>query len=61
VVLFSNGTIGPVLGRRQQTAEYIGWFNHRRLHGEIGYRPPIEVENEFLNSTTPSITTMERV
>jgi putative transposase len=43
------------------TAEYIGWFNHRRLHGEIGYRPPIEVENEFLNSTTPSITTMERV
>jgi putative transposase len=43
------------------TAEYIDWFNHRRLHGEIGYRPPIEVENEFLNSTTPAITTMERV
>ena len=43
------------------TAEYIDWFNHRRLHGEIGYRPPIEVENEFLNSTTPSITPMERV
>ena len=43
------------------TAEYIDWFNHRRLRGEIGYRPPIEVENEFLNSTTPAITTMERV
>ncbi|MFM9920891.1 IS3 family transposase [Lacisediminihabitans sp. H27-G8] len=43
------------------TAEYIDWFNHRRLHGEIGHRPPIEVENEFLNSTTPSITQMERV
>jgi putative transposase len=43
------------------TAEYIDWFNHRRLHGEIGHRPPIEVENEFLNSTTPSITPMERV
>ena len=43
------------------TAEYIDWFNHRRLHGEIGYRPPIEVENEFLNRTTPAITAMERV
>ena len=43
------------------TAEYVDWFNHRRLHGEIGYRPPVEVENEFLNSITPSVTTMERV
>ena len=34
------------------TAEYIDWFNHRRLHGEISYRPPIGVENEFLNRTT---------
>jgi putative transposase len=41
------------------TAEYIDWFNHRRLHGEIGYRPPIEVENEFLNPTTPAITAMD--
>jgi len=43
------------------TAEYIDWFNHRRLHGEIGYRPPVKVENEFLNSISPSVTTMERV
>jgi putative transposase len=43
------------------TAEHTDWFNHRRLHGEIGYRPPIEVENEFLNRTTPPITTMDRV
>lgn len=43
------------------TAEYVDWFNHRRLHGEIGYRPPIELETEFLNSTTPAITPMERV
>ncbi len=26
------------------TAEYIDWFNHRRLHGEIGMVPPIEFE-----------------
>lgn len=26
------------------TLEYIDWFNHRRLHGEIGMVPPDEVE-----------------
>lgn len=25
-------------------AEYIDWFNHRRLHGEIGLIPPVEHE-----------------
>ncbi|ALJ18410.1 transposase [Microbacterium sp. No. 7] len=24
--------------------EYVDWFNHRRLHGEIGLIPPIELE-----------------
>lgn len=28
-------------------AEYIDWFNHRRLHGELSHRPPIETETEF--------------
>jgi transposase InsO family protein len=36
-------------------------LNHRRVHREIGYQPPIELENEFLNRTSPAITTMERV
>ena len=26
-------------------AEYIDWFNHRRLHGEIGLVPPAEYED----------------
>ncbi|MCA0293419.1 MAG: IS3 family transposase [Actinobacteria bacterium] len=25
-------------------AEYVDWFNHRRLHGEIGLAPPTEYE-----------------
>ena len=25
-------------------AEYIDWYNHRRLHGEIGHLPPAEYE-----------------
>ncbi|MGJ7442984.1 IS3 family transposase [Aquipuribacter sp. MA13-6] len=26
-------------------AEYVDWFNHRRLHGEIGLVPPAELED----------------
>jgi putative transposase len=28
-------------------AEYIDWFNHRRLHGEIGLVPPVEHEDNY--------------
>jgi putative transposase len=27
--------------------EYMDWFNHRRLHGEIGLVPPVEFEDGF--------------
>ena len=32
-------------------AEYIEWFNHRRLHGEIGLVPPAEFEANHWAST----------
>ena len=41
-------------------AEYIDWYNHRRLHGEIGHIPPIEAETNFY-SNLPAIREMERV
>ena len=28
------------------TAEYVDWFNHRRLHGELGQVPPAEYETD---------------
>jgi len=29
------------------TVDYVGWFNHRRLHTSIGNRPSIEHEREY--------------
>jgi transposase InsO family protein len=31
-------------------AEYIDWFNHRRLHGETGLVPPVEYEQQHYRS-----------
>lgn len=40
------------------TAEYVDWYNHRRLHGEIGHVPPVEYEaNYYTESTNPQVTT----
>ncbi|MFG2943583.1 IS3 family transposase [Streptomyces sp. NPDC048282] len=42
------------------TAEWIDWYNHRRLHGEIGHIPPVEYEaNYYTELTKPqAITTI---
>ena len=31
------------------TLEYVDWFNHRRLHTELGMIPPAEYEAAFTN------------
>ena len=38
------------------TAEYIDWFNHRRLHGEIGLVPPAEHEETYYRQNTTATT-----
>ena len=34
------------------TAEWVHWFNHRRLHSSVGYRTPIEYEHDFHQNRT---------
>jgi putative transposase len=36
-----------------ETLEYIDWFNHRRLHGEIGMVPPAELEATHYHRSSP--------
>ncbi|MFJ9381524.1 integrase core domain-containing protein, partial [Streptomyces sp. NPDC101455] len=40
------------------TAEWVDWYCHRRLHGEIGHIPPVEYEtNHYMESTKPQVKT----
>ena len=41
-------------------AEYVDWYNHRRLHGEIGHIPPAEFEAATGHPTSPSATLENR-
>jgi putative transposase len=48
---------GPWIGINDveiATAEYLDWFNQRRLHGEIGHVPPAELEAAY-RSTQPQL------
>lgn len=36
-------------------AEWVDWYNHRRLHGEIGHLPPAEYELLQATTVTPEM------
>lgn len=42
-------------------AEYVDWFNHRRLHGEIGLVPPAEFESTYWAHTTTKAYSLSNV
>jgi putative transposase len=42
-------------------AEYIDWFNHRRLHSELGMIPPAEAEQRYYASHTTRAPRPKRV
>ena len=37
------------------TLEYVDWFNHRRLHGELGMVPPAEFEAAYNRQPAPAL------
>jgi putative transposase len=37
------------------TLEYVDWFNHRRLHGELGMLPPAEFEALQAGQASPPL------
>lgn len=39
-------------------AEWVDWYNHRRLHGEIGHVPPVEFEALHATTLTPELTSI---
>lgn len=41
-------------------AEYVDWFNNRRLHGEIGHVPPVEYEVAHAGQPAPELVSNSR-
>jgi hypothetical protein len=39
------------------TLEWVWWFNNQRLHSELDYRTPAEVEAEYFAENTPVLAT----
>jgi putative transposase len=39
----------------QETASWVHWFNATRLHHSIGKRSPIEFEEHYRHTSSPSI------
>ena len=50
-VMRPNGGWKSVTDVEIAVAEYVDWFNHRRLHGELGLIPPAEYETNHWAST----------
>jgi putative transposase len=45
----NNGPWRDIDDLQIATMEYVDWYNHRRLHGELGRIPPVEYETNHHN------------
>ena len=53
-VMRPEGGWKTVLDVEIGVAEYVDWYNHRRLHGELGLVPPAECETQYWASQPTS-------
>ena len=44
--VFNQGPYKTIADARFATAGWVDWYNTRRLHGSLGYIPPIEFEQD---------------
>ncbi len=44
--------LGGVEDLELATLSWVHWFNETRLHGSIGYLPPVEYENDYYRQIT---------
>jgi len=49
----SKGPWHDIDGLEIAIAEYIDWYNHRRLHGQLGLIPPVEYETSHHHTAAP--------
>jgi putative transposase len=33
------------------TLSWVHWYNHERIHSALGWRPPVEIEDEYYYAT----------
>ena len=50
----NKGPWGSIEDLEIAAAEYLDWYNHRRLHGEIGTVPPVEFEHHHHHNPAPA-------
>ncbi len=43
------------------TLEYVDWFNHRRLHSELGMIPPVELETIYYHQPGQEMVTVSQL
>jgi putative transposase len=50
---FHKGPYKTLADVEYTTADWVDWYNHRRLHGSLGMVPPAEYEHAHYAALTP--------
>lgn len=44
---FRDGPLRTLTDVERVSTDYVHWYNHQRLHGELGHVPPEEYEQAY--------------
>jgi putative transposase len=51
--VFHDGSYKTLTDVEYATAGWVDWYNHRRLHGSLGYLPPVQYEQAHYAALQP--------